>query len=239
MFGLFKSKKLAPGMVGESARVIALLEEIKSQATVLALRIAGSEIWHNSAVVALDPRHGLMALVRIQDEQGHQRIIRVRRFHAMARCNGVVSFNAELPDTTKPEQTRYVVRIPKTIEYQERRLGGVALTVGAAAVTVVGKGCMVRGRLSDISLTGLEFRTRDMVPFRPNEEASSCTFQLPGGVSISCRIKILTSQLDTMTHETRVRGEMLELTEHHHRELDRSIARLAQEQQESRQETRR
>ena len=233
MFGLFKSKKSAPGMIEEAARITALLQEVKEQASVLALRIAGSEAWYNSAIVALEPRHGLLALERIRDEQGHLRIVRVRRFHAMARYNGVISFNAELPANTKVEQTRYVIRMPQSIEYQERRLSGVTLSAGSAVVTVLGKGCMMRGYLSDISLTGLELRTRDVVPFQPDDEAASCTFQLPGGVPISCRLKILTTQLDTIAHETRIKATMLDLPELQRRDLDRTIARLAQEQQEA------
>ncbi len=232
MFGLFKSKQEAPGMIGDKARVTALLQELRTQATVLALRVAGSEVWHNSALVAIEPRHGLLALERIQDDAGHQRIIRVRRFHAMARYNGIVAFNAELSPDTKAEQTRYIVPMPRSIEHQERKAGGVTLAVGAAAVTILGNGSAMRGYLSDLSLSGLEIRTRDTVPLRPDEEASACNFQLPGGGAVSCRLKIISIQLDTTAHETRVRGEWLDLPEHQRRDIDRTIARLVQEQQQ-------
>ncbi|CAK0773199.1 hypothetical protein CCP3SC1_60033 [Gammaproteobacteria bacterium] len=229
MFDLFKSKKVPPGMIGETARINALFQTVKEQGAVVSLRIAGSEVWYNSTLVAMEPRQGLLALERIQEENGHQRMIRVRRFHAMTRCKGVLSFNAELLPGIKEGQTRYVIRMPEAVEYQERRTGSISLsTTAPSAITLMGMGRVARGYLSDISLTDLELRTRDIVPFRPEEEVASCTFQLPGGLSVSCRLKVISTQLDTIAHETRVRGELLDLPEFQRRELDRTLAELAQ-----------
>jgi len=245
MFGLFKSKKVPPGMIGEVERITALLQGVKEQSAVVALRIPGSEAWYNSKVLLVESRQGLVVLDRIQEEKGHERMIRTRRFHALTRNNGILSFNAELLPATKQEKvTRYVIRLPELVEYQDRRSlasggtgsgssqdEGSSLTplTSQAAITLMGKGRAVRGFLSGISLTELELRTRDIVPFQPGDEIPSCTFELHS-VSVSCRLKLLDTQLDTFAHETRLRCEILDLPDSQRLDLSRAIAGIHREQ---------
>jgi hypothetical protein len=228
MFGLFK-KKVPPGMIGETARITALFQEVKDQGVDVSLRIPGTYTWYNSKVVAIDPYHRLLAFNRIQEEKGHEQMMRIRRFSGLARCKGLMSFDAELIPP-KEGATRYVIRMPELIEYQARRTSSASITNSRTTVTLMGLGRMLRGYLSSMSRNDIELRTRDIVPFQPGDEIASCTFELYG-VSVSCRMKLLDTQLDTIAHETRLKGTLLDLPESQRMELDRAIAQLNQEQE--------
>ena len=229
LLGLFRRKiSESSATVANRERIIALLSDLADHRARVAIRVLGNDLWYQSMVLEIDIQGNRLVLDHIHDELGHRRLLRARRFQAEARLLGVaVAFNGELAPGDG-EDGAYHVTLPSTVEHRERRKSYRVEIPGdrAVPVSLIGMGSSLRGHLQDISVTGLSIRTRDTVLFHVGDEVTSCSFTLPGGVSISCRLRIISLRLDSTTHQTRVGGEMLDLSEKQRRGLDRTLAQM-------------
>lgn len=220
--------------IADAARVSSLLKQLHEQRAILAVTLPDSADKFNSAILAIDEPAKRMMLDELTPRIGHERLLTNGKLHVFALLHGIgISFAATVRQVGRECGICYYrIRIPEQLNYLQQRANfriRVGMTSGITVVLRCDQQQQFRGRVIDISESGLGITVRRALPLECGERLP-CTLTLADGHEIECELEVRYVNHVSRPHEdTHFGGRFLDLAPRLHKRLARAIINLQRE----------
>jgi len=221
--------------VTEPRRLTALLQGLRANRTLLSARIGEQAVWHNTALLKLDPDTGDLFLDELSPREGHDQLRVGSVLHVMGVLSGVPThFSTRILGVGEQRGIAYYrASLPESMNYQQRRATFRAY-VGRGLklmVRLVGEEAgEVSGRLLDLSLGGFGAVLPEDSAMYPLDVVAVASLELPEQDPVSCTAEIRYLQEEYSTPMVRAGFRFMDLNSQTERALLRAILLLEREQ---------
>lgn len=171
------------------AKILRLLERFTKGYNPLTIQILDHKTLHTSCIVSVDKRQVL--LDELLPSTGHQLLLSKRTLQATGKLEGVdVRFATTLKHVdNKSDTLSYSMKLPKTIEYRQRRMNyrvHIPMSMQLPVIIENKAGLKNKGTLRDLSYggAGIIFLTESS-QIKTND-SYQCIIELPDNQHISC-----------------------------------------------------
>ncbi|RME35287.1 MAG: hypothetical protein D6786_02420 [Gammaproteobacteria bacterium] len=217
----------------DQRQIHAMLEQIRTGHTLVAVHVMGEEGDYNSAILKLDPESGHIVFDELAPSPGEGKLVAGTRVRVTARNKGVqVRFDAVVTDlgeyqglpffrTTLPEEIRYIQR-------REHYRAPIPVDEHVTAQLMTDNDILLNADVSDLSVAGCNLRLRSRPAFRIGRGTviPRCFITLPDEERIITSLEVRQADDWERTAFMHLRGRFLGLTRAERRSLQRYIIRL-------------
>ncbi len=226
-------KSLSDGeVITNPTKILRLLERFTKGYNPLTVQISGHKELHTSCIVGVDKNHVL--LDELLPSTGHQLLMTEHALQATGKIDGIdIQFATSLKRADdKGKILTYYMKLPKTIEYRQRRLNyrvHIPVTMKLSVTIDNINGNMIKGELRDLSYGGAGIIVlADRIQIKTGE-LHECVIILPDGEKIRCSAELRYSR-NIPSQRTQLIGvQFAGLLPEHSQHIGRCINKLERE----------
>ncbi|OUS11545.1 hypothetical protein A9Q89_08710 [Gammaproteobacteria bacterium 53_120_T64] len=164
------------------AHKLLILKALQENRSPLSLSIEGSDGGFVSIILAIDGENDIIELDELADSAAHQTLLAAKNYRATGWLQGVnIEFSAHITDHQQSQGlTRYHSTLPDTIYQYQRRTGyrtHVSMMSSPEVHLILADNQVVKGRISDISISGALLTVPLGSPIAPGDRISQCIFK--------------------------------------------------------------
>ena len=182
--------------VSSRAGITLLLERLRQQHCLLAIKPDSHDTVYTSLVLEVEPQRRYYVLDALTPDAGNAVLCRDRHLHATAHSEGIdLTFRGKVTAVAENAGAVYYrVPFPEAIEYRQKREHRRVLIPLAQRVPILlqtDPGAIIRGELRDISPGGCNIRlTGATVELAERDVLPRCVITLPAATRITATIEI-------------------------------------------------